>query len=372
MIRIIRGGIGINCPPGTFNKGTGAQDIDKCEPCPAGHYCCRFDQGNWNPYGTSCVGGVINPTACRVGSYQSRTGQHTCDLCPAGKMCTETGLRLPNAPCEVGKYCMIGTGTTASVCPKGTFNDHRNATSFDDCNPCPAGYYCDHVDGNTWVVPGQEPTACEAGFYCMLETPERDTYPCPKGTDGRRILNAHSAMNCTACEEGFYCPERTGDASVVPVRCPEGHFCPRGTGGSNDADPDIPECPSGTYLDEEGKSRVEDCKKCTAGSFCGAGVGAPVGCAAGSFSNEDGITSQSDCEPCPAGYKCPSQGLTEPEVCGAGNFSPARAIDVSTKVPNFTCFNTIAQKSFSLISHFSVMHVKKVTTVTLIQQLMKR
>ena len=333
-----RNGLGVFCPPGTYNSGTGAADIDKCVPCPAGHYCCDVNQvATWEPASSSatteCTGGVSVPTACRIGSYQSRAGQHTCDLCPAGKKCGATGLTKPDSPCDVGRFCMVGTGdgsgsTVDSVkCPEGTFNDHTNATSLDDCLPCPVGHYCDHPSGNTWAVEDQKPAKCPAGHYCMLGTPKRDTYPCPKGTDGTGLIMATTAMNCTVCEAGFYCPEGTGDTGITKRTCPTGHFCPAGTGGENDADNHIPECPSGTYLDETGKSRVEDCLKCTAGSFCVQGSDQPATCPPGTFSNDDGITSENECEKCPAGYKCPGPGATAPDVCGIGSYSRAGSAD---------------------------------------------
>ena len=322
-----RGSNGILCPPGTYNKGTGAADIDKCVPCPAGHYCCDATQPDqWEPSSaadafTTCTGGVSSPTSCRIGSYQSRSGQFTCDLCPTGKKCTVTGLQAPDAACEYGKFCMVGTGLTGTSCPKGTFTDHSNSTSMDDCEACPAGYYCDNNLGSTWMVPDQLPEKCQAGYYCMEGTPASDTYSCPKGTDGTDLLMATASVNCTICTAGLYCPESTGSPGKLATTCPAGHFCPEGTGGEDDDDVDIPACPAGTFLTETGKSRVEDCLKCLTGSFCDQGVDTPTGCDPGTFSADDGIGSQSDCERCPAGYKCDIVGTIVPSPCGTGKFS---------------------------------------------------
>ena len=328
-----RGAVGILCPPGTYNRGTGAADVDKCVPCPAGHYCCDAVQpATWEPATAvgafvTCNGGVSVPTECRVGSYQSRIGQFTCDLCPTGKRCAATGLTAPTDECEYGTFCMIGTGANGTPCPKGTFSDHTNNTSIDDCSVCPAGYYCDHDSGNTWMLgTDRVPIQCTPGHYCMEGTPARDTYTCPKGTDGTDLIMAKASINCTICAAGFYCPEATGDG-IIPLTCPEGHFCPEGTGGADDNDTDIPECPAGTYLDETGKSRVEDCKTCDAGSFCDQGSAGPTGCAAGTYSADDGISSQADCERCPAGFKCENVGTTIPAVCGQGFYSDFGAAD---------------------------------------------
>ncbi|CBY12491.1 unnamed protein product [Oikopleura dioica] len=305
------------CPPGTYNAGRGAKFASACIPCPAGHFCANGVDQNWEVYGGSTDGGVAEPTACRKGTYQERRGQFTCDLCPAGKICAETGMTMP-LDCEFGKFCMIGTGADDVPpvrCPFGFLNDRLNATNMDDCEPCPAGYYCDNINGNTWMDSSRIPTACPPGQYCMERTPQEGTYFCPKGTFNDQKLLTHS-VNCTTCPAGSFCGTGAIDATSGIETCPTGHFCPAGTGGEDAFDPDIPECPAGTFNNQTGMSRVEDCQVCPPGSFCGSGVDDFTECEPGSYSDQSGILSQNDCTKCPAGYKC--AGKDNVEVCGAG------------------------------------------------------
>ncbi|CAG5113760.1 Oidioi.mRNA.OKI2018_I69.chr2.g7850.t1.cds [Oikopleura dioica] len=314
------------CPPGTYNSGRGAKFASKCIPCPAGHFCCDSMNAPWEVYGDTCTGGVAEPQPCRKGTYQERRGQFTCDLCPAGKNCPDERMTMP-LDCEFGKFCMIGTGadTVQPVrCPFGFLNDRLNATSMDDCEPCPPGYYCDHTDGNTWMSAGQHPTPCPPGQYCMERTPKNGTYFCPKGTFNNQEMLTHS-VNCTTCPAGKFCEIGAIDDGKGINICPTGHFCPPGTGGDDDDDPDIPECPAGTYNNQTGMSRVEDCVVCPAGSFCGSGDSDFTQCEPGSYSDQTGILSQSECDRCPAGYKC--SGGSSVEVCGIGFYSDYGAKD---------------------------------------------
>jgi hypothetical protein len=44
--------------------------------------------------------------------------------------------------CPAGQYCPERTETPID-CPKGTFNPRLGMRSENDCEVCPAGYYCD-------------------------------------------------------------------------------------------------------------------------------------------------------------------------------------------------------------------------------------
>ena len=331
----------IPCPPGTYNPGTGARDSARCRQCPAGRFCCDPRYTTWAPSAAvnqavaDCRGGTVNPVVCPIGSLQERNGQMSCDYCPPGRRCTTTGLAKPDEYCEYGKFCPLGTGLTGEPCPVGTYNDFNNATSFDDCLDCHAGTYCDSAEGNTYMEDAQKPKSCSPGHYCLARTPAEETFPCPKGTFND-LNGLDSAVKCKNCTAGYFCPRALATSpedSGALYLCPEGHFCPEGTGGNDTSDPDIPRCPAGTYLDEVGKSRVEDCKECEQGKYCDAGVGAGVACRDGYYSDDYGVTSINDCIKCPAGYKCPGDPndleapVLEPEACGKGKHSASKATE---------------------------------------------
>ena len=65
-----------------------------------------------------------------------------------------------------------------------------------------SNYLTPHFPGgfNTAV----EPSDCEQGHYCPLQTPSPDRYPCPAGTYTTES-NLASADECTPCPAGQYC-----------------------------------------------------------------------------------------------------------------------------------------------------------------------
>ena len=45
--------------------------------------------------------------------------------------------------CPRGYYCEVSTETsTEHPCAAGTYGTHLGATMSDDCDQCPAGFYC--------------------------------------------------------------------------------------------------------------------------------------------------------------------------------------------------------------------------------------
>ena len=85
------------------------------------------------PRGTFCLGGSSNFTLCFEGTYQPLMGQYEClecpigyhcpevgmiqpRICPAGRVCSETGLGRKLAPCPTGHLCGLGTATLETTC----------------------------------------------------------------------------------------------------------------------------------------------------------------------------------------------------------------------------------------------------------------
>ena len=283
-----------------------------------------------------------------MGSFQKQKGQMTCDYCPPGMRCTTTGLANPDKDCDYGTFCPLGTGTDGEKCPSGTYTDFSNATSYDDCVNCPAGVYCDHASGNTFMEEDRKPADCPKGNYCLERTPASTTYPCPAGSfsDRERIINSTQCSNCTA---GYFCPTGLDSEPGANLICPPGHFCPEGTAGENADDARIPACPDGTYLEETGKSRVEDCLVCPPGEYCGQGVGTGTKCPDGTYSSEEGISSLADCINCPGGYFCASENddpILEPLPCGEGTYSRPKQSECQDCLQGHYCdLNTTSEEA---------------------------
>ena len=48
------------------------------------------------------------------------------------------------------------------------------------------------------------PQPCKPGYYCPLQTPSPDRFPCPEGTFSP-AANLSRADQCTNCTQGYYC-----------------------------------------------------------------------------------------------------------------------------------------------------------------------
>ena len=66
--------------------------------------------------GYKCPNSMMSaPTACPTGTYQTATGQTSCDDCPAGSECTDPTTANQ---CAAGKYAALGSGVCTN-CPTG-------------------------------------------------------------------------------------------------------------------------------------------------------------------------------------------------------------------------------------------------------------
>jgi hypothetical protein len=206
----------IACPSGYYCPNTGTSDPDDTtnfKLCPVGYYCPK---------------GTISPIQCEAGYYsrsQGATSSSDCDACPAGYSCVG-GSNLPyttdplddtaswSQKCTAGYYCAAGSSSvTAAQCSRGYYCPTASVTQYaclpgtyqgsagqSSCDPCPAGYYCDGVDGTTY-------TTCPKGFYCPSGTTFSNEYPCPAGTYGAStgLTAASGTGGCTSCTNGYYC-----------------------------------------------------------------------------------------------------------------------------------------------------------------------
>lgn len=191
--------------------------------------------------------------------------------------------------CPTGHYCEKKAGTPTK-CPAGTFNDHEMGTSSADCQPCPAGWYCEGEGKSA-------PTAkCQAGSFCITSA--------VKGT----FIAAENTVNFGLCPVDHYCEAGT----AVPVSCGNGKTTERLTG----------------------RTSYTDCKDCEAGKFC---VASPISdsvltspsvsnlptglCAEGYYCEAGSTTYKPPLKKCTAGQKCPL-GSKAPEDCPAGTYQP--------------------------------------------------
>lgn len=244
------------CPFGQFQKNA-RQAV--CTNCTSGHKCPGY--GNWEE--TNCGGGYYQPSA----------GQTSCLNCGAGYYCPGPA-DTNHTPCGIGYYCPGPVDTTPTKCPSGATTTTTTATnitqcvcaansykvnynpstgSFDSCQVCPDGYYCNGTNkypcGKGVYCPGDgntSPKQCPAGYYCG-DGPNGSSIPkCPCG----KYSDAPGASACKDAPVGYYTPAING-LYTSAVICPKGHYC-------NDRCNKNP-CPTWGYQDKEGKTTCLDC-----------------------------------------------------------------------------------------------------------------
>lgn len=140
--------------------------------------------------------------------------------------------------------------------------------------------------------------------------------PCPQGTYGNES-GLRREEDCSPCSPGTYC-----DGTGIPRPrgpCAEGYYCIE---GSNTSSPNAPGAP-----------RVPDSVGgvCPAGGYCPLGASFPSPCPAGTFGNRTGLASADDCTNCLIGYYCAGSSLPYPSgpckagyYCGSGSISPTQ------------------------------------------------
>ncbi|XP_011927069.1 PREDICTED: SCO-spondin [Cercocebus atys] len=198
------------CPAGTYNT-LAAQG--RCAPCPQGFFCLANTS---SVAGSECPAGHYCPAStafasqfpCPRGTYKPQRGgfqQSDCIPCEPGSYCLLPGLVAVSGPCSPGFHCTQGAsvpnptdGVTGDLCPPGHFCPQGSpqpapcppgsflpipgATSMEDCQPCPVGWFCS-----------------QAG----LSSPE------------------------ALCDGGWYCPRASISGHSPDAVCPTGHSCPQ-------------------------------------------------------------------------------------------------------------------------------------------------
>jgi len=325
------------CADGTYSQAGAATSSD-CKACAAGQHCLQGTSVSVDcPAGHYCPAGADSPVPCPKQTYSTRTGRDEpadCRACPAGALCSETGISALDAFfCPPGYYCEQKTFTTddgrelkaateATACPVGSYRAYRAGKSVADCPSCPPGSYCPSVatatpllcPNGTFCTGGNSaPAPCDKGFYCPAG--EASPQLCPAG------FSCGGASEFYAkCQNGTYCPP----GSPNPIPCPGGTF---GSGNTRNYDKESGciGCGRGMYSTEYSDGNCFDCTpgyvclgetstatptierdhkgyECPKGHYCPAASYKEVPCGKGAYSKRLGGTSTASCVRCKVGW----------------------------------------------------------------------
>ncbi|KFG58024.1 PAN domain-containing protein, partial [Toxoplasma gondii RUB] len=192
------------CPPGTFCYDVGIVNFQAYK-CPAGHYCLGSDS-----IPVPCPPGKYNP-------FRGAMSSNACMTCPDGFDCETLRQKIEPELCPPGFICPFGRKKIA--CPAGTVNPLPGQSALEQCERCPAGYYCPNKAG--------KPKPCPSGTYNPFEGASSSTecVPCPLGFQCDTPGAVYYTNRCSA---GGYC----NAAGASPTLCPEGTWKPGYFGNS--------------------------------------------------------------------------------------------------------------------------------------------
>ena len=349
------------CPPGTYLGTFGGSSASSCLNCTAGGYCQR---GSVHPLvcpeGHYCTDNLDHPIPCPIGTYNNQTGRTVdtqCTACDPGYYCDTEGKNNVTGLCDPGYYCVSRAVSSAprdgptgglcprggycpqgsfffTACPEGTVNNKTGGQTIDECEPCPAGFYC---SGSAQTGASD---LCDPGYFCngSAITPTQFATPAgyytPLGSSapiacpaGQYAPNA-TMGSCLECPDGFVCPEQ---ATVDPTPCLGGQYCAGGSFRVN-------RCDIGYYSPTIGATNSSTCLPCTPGYYCEAPGQAAVSgsCFAGYECSDRAVKpnpqSPSDLpnRPCPTGYFCPAATFAA-QPCPAGTYNPRVSLQAESE-----------------------------------------
>ncbi|CAK7320737.1 hypothetical protein VULLAG_LOCUS22832 [Vulpes lagopus] len=386
------------CPAGTYNS-LAAQG--HCESCPEGFFCPANTSSvveNECPAGHYCPISTASAFQfpCPRGTYKPQRGgvqQSDCTPCEPGSYCLLPGLVAVSGPCRAGFYCTQAAavpnptdGITGDLCPPGHFCPEGSprpipcppgslqpipgATSREDCQPCPPGWFCSRAGLSFPEAP------CEGGWFCpgasvsghspgALSAPLGTHAPqaawnpssalqgsirmnldrvsarhallessVPSGARGQEsglpgqwtVLLATTALWVPGPPPNTHVPGAPSESGLV-------HAVLRIVGlvlqdnsaqiqGSGKTFPDGP-CSAGYYCPPGQTSATPTSFRCPHGFYCPEGSPQPRACENGTFQPQE---AKGSCEPCPAGFYCEDGGTGpmagHPSLCLQGYFCP--------------------------------------------------
>nr|CEL76845.1 TPA: PAN domain-containing protein [Toxoplasma gondii VEG] len=291
------------CPPGTFCYDVGIVNFQAYK-CPAGHYCL----------GSDSIPVPCPPGERKYNPFRGAMSSNACMTCPDGFDCETLRQKIEPELCPPGFICPFGRKKIA--CPAGTVNPLPGQSALEQCERCPAGYYCPNKAG--------KPKPCPSGTYNPFEGASSSTecVPCPLGFQCDTPGAVYYTNRCSAggycnaagasptlCPEGTWKPGYFGNSLMHCHVCPPGAQCKQGTTAATvEKCPRGSFCSSGTYLKVEtgnGLRKQEICAPCEPGNSCKDGF--PVPCGKGYYSGPG----QNDCDECPEGFYCPLEKTTK-------------------------------------------------------------
>jgi len=119
-----------------------AASLQRASACPQGYYCPSASVA-----GTPCPSGTF-------GAALSLPDVSSCSLCTPGSVCSASALLAPNAPCNPGYFCPLGTVNPSQYpCLAGTYTDATDGTQASHCQACPVRFACPAGTGGS-TAPG--------------------------------------------------------------------------------------------------------------------------------------------------------------------------------------------------------------------------
>eukprot|EP00518_Triparma_eleuthera_P018446 CAMPEP_0197566268 /NCGR_PEP_ID=MMETSP1320-20131121/33573_1 /TAXON_ID=91990 /ORGANISM="Bolidomonas sp., Strain RCC2347" /LENGTH=1504 /DNA_ID=CAMNT_0043128349 /DNA_START=118 /DNA_END=4628 /DNA_ORIENTATION=+ len=291
-----------SCPKGTKVDGLG------CGACPLGSYSDSIDS-------SAC-------TTCPGGKYADATGQEECIQCAAGKHLDSSDNARdmhdsPNdcASCRPGK--ISGPGSLAcTVCPHNTFQVKSSQSS---CDMCPMGKFISSDQESDHDAP-DDCKECESGKYPSSGSDTTTCIPCEEG----KFSSSPSEMECTTCAPGKYADDPEGSASCV--NCAAGKYsgvgakqcdlCDAGKFATSESQTCI-NCEAGKFSTQG----LGSCTSCTSPQYSNEGASECSLCPAGRYSLHN------SCVDCSPGYIRPDPASTAGvagagcEACGVNKYS---------------------------------------------------
>ncbi|GFO02092.1 neurogenic locus notch homolog protein 1, partial [Plakobranchus ocellatus] len=219
-----------------------------------------------------------NCVECGPGSFYN-AGSKSCMLCPLHEY-TTTARLTACIPCGNGQGTLqrgsSNMNDCVDLCQPGEL---YNITSG-ECESCPKNFFQNET-GQMFCYPcrpssGTETTGSTDASQC------KDF--CPGGTELRD-------GDCAKCRPGYF---RVGFQQDACTPCPMMNMTTRGEGADSELQCNIPRCPPGQFVKEDGEERT--CEPCDFGTY-------------------QALSAQFSCEPCAENYTTEDKGATNSTQC---------------------------------------------------------
>ena len=314
-----------NCTAGFFEKDS------VCESCPVGYYQAQDGQVSCTMCGTFKFASIGSRDCKNCDETYNIVVNGICDVCPQGKMydmnAATSHLIEDCKSCPAGEE--VASKTTCKPCTKNEFSEQGEY-----CQLCPTGFATQSTGSSSCIkcVDGDCNGVCPEGEYLSegickncpsgyvsLGGYQNKCSECTKGT----YQHQQSKSNCILCEPGQY---SLVGANNLCHTCAKGQYqdgkgqsacidCMPGKYNQNTGQTECNECPLGKFTENFGTDNLGNCMVCPAGKR-GHSVlsGTCEDCEEGTWQNETG---QLKCNDCPDDSIVPysAAGSTAAEDC---------------------------------------------------------